>query len=332
MLLPFWTDGCIGSMEGLYFEASATTPYHFLNQRALSANCSCAQRDLPYGSGFDIDLGVRQLQLMGVRYYLALSDTAVQAAAGHPDLTEVAADDVWHVYLVAGSDLVVPLANEPAVLTGLEPGMSWVGPNSRWFQDPQRWDVHLAADGPEAWQRVAVDAPDPVDKPVTQPAGHRPGWTELDVVTQPEARPVPAIAVDDVEVGRDTISFRVSEPGVPVLVKASYFPNWRASGAEGPYRVSPNLMVVVPTGTEVELHYGWTPVDVGAYAVTGLGIAGAVLLARHPRRRDEGDGTGLLLDGPEVGLRDGAAVPVGDAGGDGIDDAGGPGAQHCPDG
>ena len=25
MLLPYWTDGCIGSMEGLYFEASATT-------------------------------------------------------------------------------------------------------------------------------------------------------------------------------------------------------------------------------------------------------------------------------------------------------------------
>jgi len=27
MLLPHWTDRCIGSMEGLYFEASSTTPY-----------------------------------------------------------------------------------------------------------------------------------------------------------------------------------------------------------------------------------------------------------------------------------------------------------------
>ena len=36
MLLPYWTDGCIGSMEGLYFESSATTPYHFLNQSELS--------------------------------------------------------------------------------------------------------------------------------------------------------------------------------------------------------------------------------------------------------------------------------------------------------
>ena len=36
MLLPHWTDGCIGSMEGLFFESSATTPYHFLNQSELS--------------------------------------------------------------------------------------------------------------------------------------------------------------------------------------------------------------------------------------------------------------------------------------------------------
>src|SRR4029077_21178381 len=36
MLLPFFTDSCIGSMEGLYFEASATTPYHFINSTELS--------------------------------------------------------------------------------------------------------------------------------------------------------------------------------------------------------------------------------------------------------------------------------------------------------
>ena len=47
---------------------------------APSATC-------PYGSGFDIDLGIQQLQQMGVRYYLAFSDTAVAAAATHPDLT-----------------------------------------------------------------------------------------------------------------------------------------------------------------------------------------------------------------------------------------------------
>ncbi|MFN8017746.1 MAG: hypothetical protein U0P45_06455 [Acidimicrobiales bacterium] len=40
----------------------------------------------------------------------------------------------------------------------------------------------------------------------------------------------------NIEEGDDHISFDVSKPGVPVLVKTSYFPNWQASGADGPYR------------------------------------------------------------------------------------------------
>ncbi len=74
----------------------------------------------------------------------------------------------------------------------------------------------------------------------------------------------------------------MSDTGTPVLVKASYFPNWRVSGAEGPYRVAPNLMVVVPTENEVELTYGREPIEWLAYALTLLGIGLAIWLARRP--------------------------------------------------
>ena len=47
MLVSMFTDSCIGSMEGLYFESSTTTPFHFIDQRELSYQCSCAQRNLP---------------------------------------------------------------------------------------------------------------------------------------------------------------------------------------------------------------------------------------------------------------------------------------------
>ena len=36
MNLPYWTGGCVASMEGLLFESSDTTPYHFLDQAELS--------------------------------------------------------------------------------------------------------------------------------------------------------------------------------------------------------------------------------------------------------------------------------------------------------
>ena len=85
---------------------------------------------------------------------------------------------------------------------------------------------------------------------------------------------------------------------MPVLVKMSYFPNWSVSGADGPYRVTPNHMVVVPTDTHVELGYGWTGLDIGSYALSGAGILGAVVLARRPMRRDDDE---LWLDGPDGG-------------------------------
>src|SRR5690606_10376500 len=104
------------------------------------------------------------------------------------------------------------------------------------------------------------------------------------------------VEVSNVVVGEESLSFDVDEVGVPVVAKMSYFPNWRVSGAEGPYRVAPNFMVVVPTDTHVELTYGRTPVEYASYAATLLGIVGVVLLARRPqmvfsgrsaRRRDD---------------------------------------------
>ena len=257
MLLPHWTDGCIGSMEGLYFEASATTPYHFLNQSELSVAPSRAQRDLPYRS-FDLDAGIRHLQLMGVRYYMAFSPKAIQEADQHPDLTPLATSGPWHIYEVADSELVSPLTNQPAVLEGVtDDGHSWLAPSVAWYQDSSQWDVPVASSGPDDWPRVV------------------PGDT-------PTRVPVDPVEVSHISSDDDSISFDVDQVGSPVLVKASYFPNWHASGADGPYRVAPNLMVVVPTSRHVDLHYGYTNVEYVAWLLTLLGVVGLVWLARRP--------------------------------------------------
>ena len=265
MLLPHWTDGCIGSMEGLYFEASSTTPFHFLMQSELSASPSRAQRDMPYRE-LDMTAGVEHMQLMGVRYYLAKTAEANAAAAGHPDLDPVAASGPWVVYRVADSPMVTAVENEPAVTTASEAQATWLGCSEgeppcpgvalEWFQDPSTRDVLLAAGGPDDWQRV-------------------------DPGQQPEVRPVTPAAVGDVEVGRDGISFTVDRPGTPVLVKQSYFPTWTAQGAEGPWRVAPNLMLVVPTDTEVSLHYQRTALDWLAILLSLMGVVLAVALARR---------------------------------------------------
>src|SRR5205807_561251 len=50
----------------------------------------------------------------------------------------------------------------------------------------------------------------------------------------------------------------------------------------GPYRVTPNLMVVVPTAKHVSLSYGRTPTDLIAILLTLFGIGVAVWLSGKP--------------------------------------------------
>ena len=82
------------------------------------------------------------------------------------------------------------------------------------------------------------------------------------------------------ETDTDRITFSVDQIGTPILVRASYFPNWQAEGADGPYRVAPNYMVVVPTQADVILEYRHEAVDVVAIVLTIVGILGLVALTR----------------------------------------------------
>jgi hypothetical protein len=255
-------------MEGLYFESSATTPFHFLHQSTLSSAPSRAQRDLPY-KGFDLDVGVAQLQVMGVRYYMAQSDEAITAAQGHVGLTLMAESAPWAIFEVSEAELVVGLDTEPVVAAGVDEqaagelasrfDVGWVSQAVAYYNDPQLYQALPAESGPTEWERISTLIPG-------------------------DGRPMDPAEVTEIDVTDDTIAFSVDRVGLPVLVKTSYFPNWNADGADGPWRVGPNLMVVIPTQTDVELSYGYTWAEMLGYLLTLLGIAGLFGMARADRR------------------------------------------------
>ena len=287
MLLPYWTDRCIGSMEGLYFEASATVPYHFLMQSELSAAPSRAQRDLPY-SGLDVGAGVEHLRLMGVRYYMAFSPDAVSQARAEAGLTEIGSTPLgpWVVFQVSGSTPVAGLARLPVVVEDLDDsGEEWLEASVGAFLAAGQGGPLLAVDGPSDWPRMTLPdvRPSPQDDlagAVGRELSRQEVMRRLSAVL-PSAAPVENIEPAEISglVRRDhSISFSVDRVGAPVLVRTSYFPNWSVSGAHGPYRVTPNFMVVVPTGTEVRLTYGRSGVEWFSMAVTLLGLAAAVWL------------------------------------------------------
>ena len=275
MLLPYWTNGCVDSMEGLLFESSSTTPFHFIDQNELSVNGSNAVNSPAFRyQGLNVPLGIEHLQQLGVRYFLASSTTVEQAAAADPNVTEVSStgpwttsyngqslNTTWKVYEIKDSSLVRPLANRPVVWSGVSPEQtSWLKPAATWYDDPGRWNVVPAADGPASWPRVAVSD------------------------TRPVAVPEPPTAVSNIVQTDSSISFHVDRIGTPVEVKVSYFPNWEATGADGPFRAAPNLMVVVPTSHDVTLHYGSSSADKAGALIALVSLAAAVALAVAGRR------------------------------------------------
>ncbi|HWG74322.1 MAG TPA: hypothetical protein VG184_09745 [Acidimicrobiales bacterium] len=291
MLLPYWTNGCIGSMEGLYYESSGTTPYHFLDAAELSDQPSNPVRGLPYPAAPNVAEGVEHLQMFGVKYYMSISPQTQQQANADPSLklvkrvgpftinytsgnTTSPAQRYWNIYQVLDSTLVTPLTNRPVVMKGVSGGnTAWLNPSVAWYDDPSRWSVYEAASGPSTWDRVS-----PSD-------------------TSPPQTPLPPVHVTGVKVGEESMSFNVDRTGVPVLVNTSYFPNWQTSGARGPYRVTPNLMVVIPTSKHVSLHYGATALNWTGYVLTAAGVVGLVALWRlgvvafPGRRRRRSDGS-----------------------------------------
>ena len=156
----------------------------------------------------------------------------------------------------------------------------WLEIGTSWFQHPEDWSAVPVEKGLDTWQRVdvAVDL------------SRRDG--ELGVSSRRVDIVTPSQAIDLVEtkptkvlnfvLEDSAISFSVDQVGQPILVRMSYFPNWKVSGAKGPFRVAPNMMVVVPTQKDVRLHYGYTKLDIFAYVLTAIGIA--VMFMRWRRR------------------------------------------------
>ena len=282
MLLPYWTDGCIGSMEGLYFEASGTTPYHFITAAAMSKQSSNPVRELRYDNN-DAAKGVAYMKSLGVRYFMAYTTEAKAQADQQQDLRQVAVSGPWTIYEIGDTTLVQPLTQQPVVVNERDGDQreSWLEVGSSYLQHPTEWLALPVDHGPDSWQRidVSVDA----TRSVGTPGG--PG-RQVDIVQASQQTPIkqvelPTVKVSNVSLGRESISFNVDKVGVPVLVKVSYFPNWKVSGASDVYRAAPNMMVVVPTSTTVRLAYEPSTLDNSAYLFTLVGIFFVTLMFRR---------------------------------------------------
>ena len=258
-LLPFFTDGCIGTLDGILRDSSATTPYIQLTQSLTTFLPEQWVVGLPYEQ-FNLARGIDQLRRVGTRYYLTRGGDAEAAAREFTrDLRLVASPGPWQVWLLLDSEVVSPLPVEPAVMV-LAEGEDWDDMSALYSRTREADVVPLAENGPPEWRRV--------------PSGQF-----------PTPRPLPQARVSGVRLERDEVSFEVDRTGVPTLVRVSWFPGWNVKGGRGPYRVTPNLMVVIPEDDEVRLYRTRTGAEWMGIASFLAGVGVLVALVATERRR-----------------------------------------------
>ncbi|MGH8911741.1 MAG: hypothetical protein ACRDVD_04450, partial [Acidimicrobiia bacterium] len=285
----------------LYFESSLTTPFHFIMASEVAVNPSNPVPGLTYHnmcSGpedartCDIERGVDHMVLYGVRYYVSYNVDAAAAAEASPRLEMVAESPPFTIFELADTpSMVVAATHQPAVYAAPDGGISGkvlglVGAGSNgptfgdvaleWYDTLDFMDRWVVADGPEEWPHI----------------------DDLSSLPDEELTTVPPAAVSDVVIDDHSIRFTTAAIGVPHLVKVSYFPNWVAEGAEGPFHAAPSLMVVVPTEENVVLEFRnqvpeWLGMALSAAAL--IGVAWIVFSRR--RRGSDGSPTTPSVSG-----------------------------------
>jgi hypothetical protein len=289
MLIPYWTEGSHQSMEGLYFESSLTTPFHFINHSEMSYQPSNPIPGLQYHT-FDMERGLRHMDLYGVDYYVSFTPEAAEKANGIAGFDKVAVTDPFHIFELPATDLVVTATHQPSVYDVPERGLfaSLIGSGTvtgedgeplpsfhdlslEWYEDIDNIHRWIVADGPQDWPRI-----ESIDERPNEPLE------------------VPPNAVSDIVVDDHRISFTTEAVGVPHMVKVSYFPNWEATGADGPWRASPSLMVVVPTQKDVVIEFQDTWAETGGKLLTFGGVASLLIVGGMLiwRRRNGAHGAG----------------------------------------
>jgi hypothetical protein len=279
MLIPYWTEGSHQSMEGLFFESSITTPFHFINHSEMSYRPSNPIPGLRYHT-FDMERGLQHMAVYGVDYYVSVTPEAAEKAKGIDGFELLQEVEPFAIFRLRHTELVEVANHLPAVYEVPERGLlaaligseTVEGPDGEilpafhdlaleWYEDVDEMHRLVVADGPDDWPRI----------------------TRLD--ERPD-RPLSVTGVvSEIEVTHHRISFRTESLGLPHIVKVSYFPNWTATGADGPWRATPSLMVVVPTENEVVIEFADTPAESAGKVLSLVGVLALIGAAVYDRRR-----------------------------------------------
>lgn len=235
MTIPMFTDH--SSVEGLYFDSSITTPYHFLTVSGLAEKPSNPVGGLSYING-NFDKGVRLMEELGVDYFIAYTDSIKEKALKSEKLELARSTDIFTVF---------SLKSEKVTLVDKE---LYIFKKEK-FLDRVTSSVFKKTDK-ESFLDISFDA-------FLNESNFK--IIENYVNESDETSEQSNLIVSDLKIDNSKIAFKTNQVNQLHLIKVSYFPNWRIINGEGPYRISPSFMAVIPHEQNVEIVFEHTPLE-----------------------------------------------------------------------
>ncbi len=229
MTIPLFTDHT--SMEGLYFDSSITTPFHFIAVSGLAEKPSNPVGGLSYINN-DFEKGIEYLQVLGVDYFISYTESIKDKAINSKDLNLLFVSEPFSVFKIETKK--IELANQRLETF---PRMSFYDrTTSSLFRNTEN----------ENFFQTAYNNFRYLDeyRVIELPAG----------VTIKSSNDADLI-ISDLIISSDEIKFTTNKPNEPHIVKISYFPNWKIENGLGPYRISPSFMTIVPFENNVVLSF-----------------------------------------------------------------------------
>ncbi len=239
MTLPYFTKHT--SMEGLYFDSSITTPFHFISVSGLAKRPSNPVGGLSYINN-QFDQGVDYLYDLGIDYFISYTKEIESKAMNSDRLTFLFSSEPFSVFEVKSSkvELIYQDIDVFSKVNKQEGILSSV------FRDTNIINFF----------QKAYENFDELDKKRVVEVSNK-------ILLEPSKKK--NLKVTELQITNKKITFFTNNPGELHLIKVSYFPNWSISNGLGPFRTSPSFMSVIPNQEYVEINFENTSLEKNSF-------------------------------------------------------------------
>ena len=238
MTIPMFTNH--ESIEGLYFDSSITTPFHFVTVSGLAESPSNPVGGLSYING-DFDRGVRYMKELGIDYFISYTESITDKAILSNELENLFQSSPFTVFKVNSKKVEVI---ESELIRFTQPNLFNRISNSIFKR--QEIDSFFVL----SMKEFKLDNKKRIIEGIS-----------LEEIQNLNNNSHKESKIDNIKISNTKITFQTEHPNKLHIVKVSYFPNWKIENGLGPYRISPSFMAVIPHTNEVEIIFENTPLE-----------------------------------------------------------------------